>query len=86
MRPPPCNSGRIGISEDPNIILFIPYSHYYWAGGPPKIDPSTANLQKCFSNESSFCTESLTEVALHEALDWVSGLGSCKMNEAAVSE
>ena len=29
--PPPCNSGIIGIYEDPNIILII-HSHYYWWG------------------------------------------------------
>ena len=34
--PPPCNSGIIRILEDPNIIPIIPYSHYYWVGGPPK--------------------------------------------------
>ena len=34
--PPPCNSGIIGIKEDPNIILIIHYSHYYWVGGPLK--------------------------------------------------
>ena len=32
---PPCNSGIVGMSEDPNIILSIPESHYYWVGGPP---------------------------------------------------
>ena len=35
--PPPCNSGIIMIQEDPNIIPIIPYSHYYWVGGPPNI-------------------------------------------------
>ena len=35
--PPPCNSGIIGISEAPNIIPIIPYNHYYWVGGPPKL-------------------------------------------------
>ena len=29
-------SGIIGIQEDPNIITIIPYSHYYWVGGPVK--------------------------------------------------
>ena len=29
---PPCNSGKVGISEDPNIIPIIPYSYYYWVG------------------------------------------------------
>ena len=35
--PPPCNSGIIGIYEDPNDnqVKFIPYSQYGWAGGPP---------------------------------------------------
>ena len=32
--PPPWNSGITGISEDPNIILVVPYSHYYRVGGP----------------------------------------------------
>ena len=36
-RTPPCNSVIIGIQENPNIIFTIPYSHYYWVGGPPKI-------------------------------------------------
>ena len=35
--PPPCNSDIIRIYEDPNIIPIIPYSHYYWVGGPPNI-------------------------------------------------
>ena len=35
--PPPCNSGIIGIYEDPNIVTSIPYSHYYRVGGPPKV-------------------------------------------------
>ena len=34
--PPPCNSGIIRTCEDPNILPIIPYSHYYWVGGPPK--------------------------------------------------
>ena len=29
--PLPCNSGIVGVREDPNIVLVIPY---YWAGGP----------------------------------------------------
>ena len=33
--PPPCNSGIIGIQEDPNIVTSIPYSRYYRVGGPP---------------------------------------------------
>ena len=33
--PPPCNSGIIGILEDSNVVLSIPYSHYYRVGGPP---------------------------------------------------
>ena len=36
--PPYCYSGIIRIEEDPNIIPIIPYSHYYWVGGPPKED------------------------------------------------
>ena len=43
--PPPCNSGIIRIEEDPNIIPIIPYSHYYWVGGPPKIQVGSFNLQ-----------------------------------------
>ena len=39
--PPPCNSGIIGIEEEPNIILTIPYSHYYRMGGPPKVSLRT---------------------------------------------
>ena len=35
--PPPCNSDVRGIEEDPNIILIIPYSHYYRVGGPPNM-------------------------------------------------
>ena len=35
--PPPCNSGMRRISEDPDRIPIIPYSHYYWVGGPPKL-------------------------------------------------
>ena len=31
--PPPCNSDMKEIEEDPNIILIVPYSHYYWVGG-----------------------------------------------------
>ena len=27
--PPPCNSGIVGIEEDPNIIPIIHYGHYY---------------------------------------------------------
>ena len=33
-RTQPCNRGILGI-EDPNIITIIPYSDYYWVGGPP---------------------------------------------------
>ena len=29
--------GIRGIEEDPNIITIIPYKHYYWVGGPPKV-------------------------------------------------
>ena len=25
------------LKEDPKIIPIIPYSHYYWVGGPPKL-------------------------------------------------
>ena len=35
--PPPSNRGIIGIYGDPNIICIIPYSHYYWVEGPPKV-------------------------------------------------
>ena len=35
--PPPCNSGITGIQEDPDIILTLPYSHYYRGGGPPNV-------------------------------------------------
>ena len=35
--PPPCTSGIIGIQWDPNIILIVPYSHYYRVGGPPNM-------------------------------------------------
>ena len=57
-RNPPCNSGIIGIQKDPNIILLIPYCHYYWVGGPPNtytmpspwlshaVPPSTPELKK----------------------------------------
>ena len=31
--PPPCSSGMVGIQEDPNVIITILYSHYYWVGG-----------------------------------------------------
>ena len=27
----------MGIYEGPNVIPIIPYSHYYLAGGPPKV-------------------------------------------------
>ena len=37
MDPPNCNSGIMGIYEDPNIVTSIPYSHYYRVGGPPKV-------------------------------------------------
>ena len=37
--PSPCNSGIMRIYEDPNIIPIIPFSHYYWVGGPPNIYP-----------------------------------------------
>ena len=33
---PPCNSGMVGLQQDPNIILNIPYSHYYCVRGPLK--------------------------------------------------
>ena len=33
--PPPCNSGIIGIQKDANIILSIPYIHYYRVEGVP---------------------------------------------------
>ena len=33
----PCNSGIIGIKEDPNIVRIIHYGHYYWVGGAPKL-------------------------------------------------
>ena len=42
--PPPCNSGIIGIYEDPNMILIIPYSHYYRVGGPPKLSASAIDV------------------------------------------
>ena len=29
-------SGIIRIEEDDNVIPIIPYSHYYWVGGPPR--------------------------------------------------
>ena len=35
--PLPCNSGILGINEDPNIVLIIPDSHYDRVGGPPKL-------------------------------------------------
>ena len=31
--PSPCNSGTIGMHNDPKIILVIPCSQYYWVGG-----------------------------------------------------
>ena len=37
--PPPCHTGIIGIEEDPNTILSITYSHYYWVVGPPNSNP-----------------------------------------------
>ena len=47
--PPPCNSGIIRISEDPNIIPIIPYSHYYWVGVHlmygPRVKSASALLQ-----------------------------------------
>ena len=33
--PLPCNSGILGIFEDPNTLIIL-YSNYYWVGGPPK--------------------------------------------------
>ena len=39
--PPHCDSGIIGIEEDPNIALIIPASHYYWVGGTPKVYESS---------------------------------------------
>ena len=40
--PHPCNSGILRIQEDPNIITIIPYSHYYWVGGP--LNPTTSTF------------------------------------------
>ena len=44
--PPPCSSGRIGIYEDPNIVLIIPYSYYYKVGGLPKVSINTFPLNR----------------------------------------
>ena len=45
--PPPCNSGIIGLSEDPNISIIIPYSHYYSAWGPPEPQTLTTTVLYC---------------------------------------
>ena len=44
--PPPCNSGILGIYEDPNRILIIHNSHYYRVGGPPSISPKQKKQQQ----------------------------------------
>ena len=31
--PPYCNSGIIGVEEDPDIITSVPHSHHYRVGG-----------------------------------------------------
>ena len=42
--PPPCNSGIMGIEEDPNIITVLPYSHYCWVKDPSSFHPFTTMI------------------------------------------